>query len=438
MEEATVQREEELAPPPSPTCTYHYYDGGRCGLKDDVAGDADGYCILHCQDLAKDLAAFQAAANAKIAAEDYHFQGCVVPDGAALHFGGKEFLGRTVADFRRSRWHGNATADFWPAQFHNQARADFTNASLQRLEVPVERGDDEFSGLFRGKADFHGARFGQPVTFQSCQFAADSSFAGVDLQQVTFRGCALGEVSFRDAAHLAEAEFDNVTWGRLPEGQAYSRLGWLGQWIVRRWERLIGGTDRPVCWDEHAAREGSNQEDYAAAERVYRGLKQSYERRGDYPRSAQLSYGEMEMRRLAQPSGLQRGFFSILAVYWHLSGYGLQWRKAGVWFLAASLLFAALHGLLGFQVAQPDPSNPGGAMAVVQVQPFWSGETTWQVWLLGTAHALWFSLGAMLLRPSSIYTPTSALGPFLVLVQAALGPLLLGLMALAIRQRVRR
>ena len=142
-------------------------------------------------------------------------------------------------------------------------------------------------------------------------------------------------------------------------------------------------------------------------ERLYRELKQNYEDRRDYERAGDFHYGEKEMRRRNQETPIAIRVF--LTLYWLVSGYGERFLRPLV---GAGLLF--VFSTLGYlQCAKLESINISWGEAVIyslQVMTFLKPQIT----LYGLA-------------AKAIYT-----------AESLLGPLFLGLFALAVRQRLKR
>jgi uncharacterized protein YjbI with pentapeptide repeats len=158
--------------------------------------------------------------------------------------------------------------------------------------------------------------------------------------------------------------------------------------------------------------------------RTYRALRKAREEARDEPGAADFYYGEMEMRRLGtrllrKERWRQRsrrgwlaaqGEYTLLWLYWLVSGYGLRAWRAFATLAVMVALAAAAFLAWGF---------PAGTR-------------------LDYAGSLRFTLRAAtsLLRGSDqALTPT---GEWIELVLRFLGPVLLGLAVLALRGRVRR
>jgi uncharacterized protein YjbI with pentapeptide repeats len=166
---------------------------------------------------------------------------------------------------------------------------------------------------------------------------------------------------------------------------------------------------REVLADELALRADPSGEEAQRASKiadVYRAMRKAREASHDYPGAADFYYGEMEMRRAAAGSRVER---LILNLYWLLSGYGMRAGRAVVSYAVAVLLLAA--GFQAFGFAQPSP--------------FWHTVA----WTLTASISLTRSTEAIDLTTAGMYLN--------VLTRLA-GPALIGLAVLALRSRVRR
>jgi uncharacterized protein YjbI with pentapeptide repeats len=153
-------------------------------------------------------------------------------------------------------------------------------------------------------------------------------------------------------------------------------------------------------------------------ERLYRELKQNFEDRRDYERAGDFHFGEKEMRRYNRKTN--PGLRLWLTLYWLFSGYGERYFRPLVW--AAILFVISTTGYMAlglrFRLEQ------GGT--ILALTSLWD-------WLLASN----YSLRVMtFLRPEDLIPIGCA--RFINTAQSLLGPLLLGLFALALRQRLRR
>ena len=223
------------------------------------------------------------------------------------------------------------------------------------------------------------------------------SRAEVDFRYVIIE--PLDAITFRDAdfqkclfigTDLRKTELVGITWPRK------------------------GGRFR--VYDEDVTLSASESRAWAHIEQLYRQLKQNYEDRKDYERAGDFHYGEKEMRR--RNPDTSRGLWCWLTMYLLVSGYGERWVRPLLWAAGLLVVCAALYLFLGLQ-----PKNGGAALTC---------SSAWD-WL----RSAFYSFRVMtLLRPDD-------LGPLgyaklVHAVESLLGPLLLGLFALAVRQKLKR
>jgi hypothetical protein len=149
---------------------------------------------------------------------------------------------------------------------------------------------------------------------------------------------------------------------------------------------------------------------------LYRALRKGREDAKDEPGAADFYYGEMEMRRHDRGPGnaggrswgrISRG---VLAAYWLVSGYGLRaWRSLAA-LAAVTAVFAVAFHLWGF-TKPPEPAS------------YWT--------------SLLFAFRSTISLTDSAVT-LSAWGSLLQALLRLTGPVLLGMMLLALRNRVKR
>ena len=139
---------------------------------------------------------------------------------------------------------------------------------------------------------------------------------------------------------------------------------------------------------------------------MYRALRKSLEGRSNEPGAADFYYGEMEMRRRdSSTSRLER---AIIWLYWAVAGYGLRASRAFGWLVGAFLLAAFAMAKVGLKRANDDPEDALIA-AVEGLIPGVSGDMALTSW-----------------------------GRLIDVLLTIIGPILLGLAALAIRNRIKR
>ena len=183
---------------------------------------------------------------------------------------------------------------------------------------------------------------------------------------------------------------------------------------------------------------------------LYRALRKGREDAKDEPGAADFYYGEMEMRRHARGQGdsgprgrAERG---VLIVYWLVSGYGLRaWRALAALVVLAVIITTALVGsglaasappqhLAGTITSSPDNRTRIDAAistATPELPPAgqrWTAQRT-QTALEVTLDSIVFRTTDQPLTTAGIWTTDAA---------RVLGPTLLVLALLAVRNRVKR
>jgi hypothetical protein len=340
------------------------------------ADEGDDYCILHSEKPDKDRNAFSEA-FAEHRKHKLDFSWFVFP--GPPNFGGFNY---NRIYFRNAKFLEGA--DFGEARFDQEAYFE---------DSQFPKGANFRGANFVAGADFSGALFKGGVDFSNAKFAGKTFFRGREGRKI-FRGV---EVSFTDATikpldalvirdadlqrcrflgtDLRKAEITNVEW---PE---------IGK--------------RNAVYDEKILLTKNEIPQYQHLERLYRELKQNYEDRRDYERMSDFHYGEKEMRR-QNTKGLLR---FALRTYRCLSGYGEDFKRAFFCVLALAAICAFLFWCLGFCPQQ----------------------------------AVFYSLRVMLhLKPEAIAEPAGWGVGSLFVVESILGPVLIGLFGLALRQRLKR
>ncbi len=399
------------------------------------------------------------------------------------HFSGAGFT--QDADFRGARF--AQSASFWGATFTEEAA--FTDAALAAADFRQTRWlgearfvgsrfaeiaefeyDSVYKGGFRGAATFFEAVFGGKTYFGANRFAGGVDFARAQFADVAlFSSLALlsgkpaeaeaaggstpameRQESPEAAAEVGEERespalpgptaepppklcFEDVFFER-PERVRFDsfdlrRTSFAGTNLrqVRfhdvKWPRRRGS--RAVVYDEIRP----NPADPEAIRLLYRDLKASLEDARDWVVAGDFYYGEMEIRREEdylkpleeRPRGgrawlkrWQRRYFSPYALYWLAGGYGERPLRALGFFGLLVLVFGALFHqqifLLDGQVLEP-PSWPA---------------------------SLGHSLRVLTLQRSFYIEPSSNWAHRLTLLGSILGPVQLGVLAIALRRRFRR
>jgi hypothetical protein len=237
-------------------------------------------------------------------------------------------------------------AAFFEATFQE---ADFGDATFQEaaFSFATFQEADFYRATFQGRAAFYRATFQGKAWFVRVNPPEEEGvpfpvFSG-DFQNITlekeaslvFEDCSLTKVKFT-GTDLRRLTFHNVDWHpcHAPLADFFIKkfsLPWQKKFRGRQAvydEILLREKTREACdlflkYGFKVARQKSTKvqvEEYARVEELYQGLKQNYEKMGDYKRVGDFHYGEMEMHRRASP-------WRWLPVYWYnlykfLSGYG--------------------------------------------------------------------------------------------------------------------
>lgn len=377
-------------------------------------------------------------------------------------FGGGTFLGEAGfgwttfsegANFARAKF--SERADFDGARFSRGAffrgatfikEADFSVANFSEWadfrEATFSEGADFSRSSFSGRAYFQETRFAGQVTFNSSHFQDRTLFSGrqeeeqavpifSEAQGIDFSNMEVADLVFRNAdlqacrflgTDLRKIQMVDVIWAKI------------GRRFVIYDEKLLRAevkhAERPLflCgWLDVLRRRRGKDAPWGTVEQLYRQLKQNYEDQRDHERASDFHYGEKEMRRLNPNTRRSLRFF--LTLYWLVSGYGERFLRPLMW--ATGLLVVSTLAYLWWGL-----SPKGSISSHLPTEFVLQGNTlqlTWHEW----PQALHYSFRAMtFLRPDDFVPKGFAKSVYTI--QNLLGPLLLGLFALAIRQRLKR
>ncbi|MFE6777250.1 pentapeptide repeat-containing protein [Streptomyces sp. NPDC057702] len=267
-----------------------------------------------------------------------------------------------------------------------------------------------------------------------------SSLRGVDAAHLVLADLDLWECLFTGTVHLDQIRLEGAcTFNTAPPA-----LHW------RRWPP-VRFTERLVLAEEHnwrASQPGAVQgwvpgTGWAGPPQlaaVYRALRKAFEDGKHEPGAADFYYGEMEMRRHAD--NVPRGERGLLTAYWAMSGYGLRASRALAWLSFAMLLTIVL--LMAFGLAQDTPKQTATGTV-----PAGGGKVTFEIdkddpqnptgdRFTGKRFekALNVTLNSVVFRASGQDLTTA--GVYIEMTSRFTEPVLLGLAALAIRNRVKR
>jgi len=379
-------------------------------------------------------------------------------------FGEAEFEG--TAKFERATFKGTARfgratfkggAQFQEARFKGDAQ--FTGATFERARtlggpMRVEEGLDlsevQFAWPVRIETDagaltFCRGRFPGGVRFDvrralirlddsdlsvpsllTGPAVAASAPAGIteqprllSLERANVAGLALGNVDLTDCRFAGAHNLDKL---RLEAGTAFglspAAAGWEHRQVIAEESAWRADKERPGRWKAPQPFDTEDQPEVlspGAIAVLYRALRKGREDAKDEPGAADFYYGEMEMRRHDRGTdGVNRwrGRASriVLTAYWLVSGYGLRAWRSLLALAVVTALFALAFHFVGF-TQPPEPAS------------YWT--------------SLLYAFRSTISLTDSQVTLT-AWGSFFQALLRITGPVLLGLMLLALRSRVKR
>ncbi|MHB1430616.1 MAG: pentapeptide repeat-containing protein [Streptosporangiaceae bacterium] len=266
---------------------------------------------------------------------------------------------------------------------------------------------------------------------------------------------SLAECRFAGAHNLDLMRLDgDITFALSP-----ARAGWERRQVIAEETQWRAQSSRPGRWTAPPWPEWADDEfdvigdepaplDPGTVAGIYRALRKGREDARDQPGAADFYYGEMEMRRHTTGPASERETGSrgradrvILTLYWLASGYGLRaWRS----FTALAALAVVITALMtGWGLAaSAAPQTLRGTSSAGRI----SGTLTTTTPKLPPAGQRWTServrtsaevaLDAFVFRTTDL--PLTPAGAWIEDLARILGPLLLALGLLAVRNRVKR
>jgi len=272
-----------------------------------------------------------------------------------------------------------------------------------------------------GQAGFDETAFVQPRRSPAPRLL---SVRATDVANLVVTDLSLAPCHFAGAHHLDQLRLEGaIGFAQPPRGLRVGRARPPVWWWTRRqtlaeehtWRATRpkgagwhGHETQPSAWLEEATGQPPRVIGPERLAGLYRALRQAQESRKNEPGAADFYFGEMEMRRLALSTPWAER--AILFGYWLVAGYGLRGLRA---LAALGVVVVALAGLfhtIGFLPARPAP--------------------TWWDSLLYTAGST--------LSISDDTLKLTAWGKLLRILLRLLGPLLLGLALLSVRNRIKR
>lgn len=357
--------------------------------------------------------------------KEARFQDAIINDG---NFNSAKFDGSAM--FRRTE------LDY--VYFSDTIFSKNTSFQLSKLSN-VEFVD----AVFEGELDFSYLHYHSSLVFRRSDIHKVATFAGAKFSNLSFDNTEFHSAPFFQYADLGNANFHNIDfpWGTIfrwaniseasfydgsLEGVLFSNCKGLEncqfihpRWLIRngRWtladEVIARGLDEYKSMiDEKYLPEIRYQE----CERSYREIRANYEQHKNYPDAGQFHFGEMEMRRLGISNRFRRTF-SLETGYWLFGGYGERWLWAFLSVASFLLIGTLVYASQGFTETSPKTLEPYTSHSFLR--------------------AFVLSFKVSLLRDSFAQSKT-AFTTVVMLFQSIIGPVSIGLLALAIGRKLRR
>lgn len=318
-----------------------------------------------------------------------------------------------VLSFRESTFGGQVA--FYKTYFGDSAdffRAEF-GESVSFVYTSFGPAPSFFGASFGDSILFFGTKFDESADFIMSRFEGRVEFSGENNSRlfdrpdkapsiIDFRDCRFvepEEVIFRHA-NLSKTSLLNVDVRRF-------------EFTDVRWPVRNGGNG---VYDEKKS--SSTDLPYAALARLYRRLKQNYEDQRDYGRGGDFHFREKEMMRKNPETPLKDRI--LLTLYRAISGYGERFWAVG-WLMGLIAVSSLVSLALGLEYTTLEG-------------------TEWTLrWRLDDfLRSVLYGMQVAFLRPPGYMMPANLWGEVVKVITMILGPLFLGLFALAVRQRVRR
>jgi hypothetical protein len=286
---------------------------------------------------------------------------------------------------------------------------------------------------FLDQAEFRGTKFeplveGMPsAAFALAKFSKPGEiiFDDVDLSRVLFHNCDVSQVLFTSSV----------------------------RWAKREGNRGFAVFEETIPLDQQYAKglHIDGQRAYRAVAQIYQQLKKNYDSRLDYWTANDIHFGEMEMMRLAVPTGgwlvwLRLRCHSRLGMaawYKRASDYGNNYWKPGLWLLGVLLLTGALLPLPGVGLKRQETAP--ARVCVATYSPVWDLSKSWgENFAADEADAELFGKGLIAsvetatFQKSAEYPPNYPWGRVLAIFETLLTSSLFALFLLAIRRQFRR
>jgi uncharacterized protein YjbI with pentapeptide repeats len=357
-----------------------------------------------------------------------------------------DFHGATFskeADFRGAIFAG--AAHFNTATFAGAAHFPGATFSKQaHFDIATFSEAAHFNtATFAGAAHFSGATFCGAAVFTGILFASDITFLGSHFHgRALFTPRGVGSQTPYVFSPDAAVDFRNLVL-ESPESVSFRRADFRTCRFLNtdlRKVELTGalwpqkGT-RHVVYDEIFCYPRGKSYPWDELERLYRELKQNYDERRNYPRVGDFHYGEKEMQRRNPRTPWTLRVF--LWLYRLVSGYGERFLRPLLCALVLLIGATVAYLLCGLVPKAPFLSTRPETTAFLVMpgavsRPAPLPLTQLNAWL----SALHYSFRVMtLLKPEDL--EPIGFAKVVQTLQSLLGPLFLGLFALAVRQRLK-
>jgi len=264
------------------------------------------------------------------------------------------------------------------------------------------------------------------------------SLRGVDASLLALVNVNLTWCRFADAHNLDQLHFEGYrSW--YADSPGYLRLGGIPVWHYSK--RLIIADEwdwrtqrRRFAWKPRPGQQCPAL-DPERLLTLYRQLRKALEDAKNEPGAADFYYGEMEMRRRASTTPTGERF--LLFLYWALSGYGLRSSRALSALVIVLVLATAGFATVGFAASAAITYLPIG-------HPHPGAAVTYQQTTTAGPHPGWLAAivysidSSTSLLSTSQPEPLTEIGNVIQILLKLLGPLLVALALLAVRNRVKR
>ena len=360
-----------------------------------------------------------------------------------IQFSGSNFADR--ADFTRTRFEGRATftgsqfntpttfidavfvgdanfGSFSPMSTTKFERAVFLRSKFMRpasfREVVFAKDSDFVAAEFNELCDFNFARFEGETRFDQVRFHKAAIFSGCKLEAiVTFRGregepVFFGEANFanillerKDVLRFVQVDLSRV---RFHDSDVLKM-----EFVGSRWARI---GNRVGIYEEILLSQKDSVASLHDVETLYRELKQNHEERRDFARAGDFHVGEKEMRLRNQQTPVNLRV--LLALSKITSQYGESFLKPLFW-LIGIIVYVALFSILGGLTE----TNSKRFLDIFAISDW--------------GKAILFAFDKCFHLPGEYFVPYESVRVLQTLA-GIMGPLLIALLALAIRNKLRR